>query len=78
MNNELMRDIAELRRNMPRNTTAMRICDALEAELVAKQHSNMADAIVATQANANGGFDRKAYQRNYMRQRRAKKEASPQ
>jgi uncharacterized membrane protein len=70
-----MRDIAELRRNMPRNSTAMRVCDALENLIIAesKRASAVAEIVKAAsdQAVDIPKFDKTAYQRDYMRKRRA-------
>lgn len=88
MSNELLRDIAELRRNMPRNATAMRVCDALEARLTETsmpqkyEHREIGYAFVdMPDGNVvgnfyQGKFDKKAYQRGYMRKRRAAEKAN--
>lgn len=68
MSNEILKDIAELRRNMPRNKTAMRICDALEERLIATSPREIINAVI----ESSPVFDKTAYQRNYMRARRAK------
>ena|SRR5688572_11108844 len=57
--NELLRTIAKVRREQPRNVDVMRICSALEELLIQEAELRAAH------------FDRKAYMREYMRQRRA-------
>ena len=56
--------IDKLRRDMPRNEMVMRVCDELE-------RLRKPDALF----EARHGFDRRAYQREYMRKRRAKVDA---
>lgn len=75
MSNDLMRDIAQLRRDMPRNATVMRVCDALEVELTSLTQQEL-NAAVAVVKKHKESFDRNGYQRDLMRQRRAKKEAN--
>ena len=55
--NELISIIARVRRAMPRNADVMAICDAAEQSTI-------------TIVNGKPRFDRKAYQRDYMRKRR--------
>ena len=59
--------IARVRRAMPRNADVMRICDAAERSAVA-----VGIAKVSLRRGANK-FDKTAYQRDYMRKRRAEK-----
>lgn len=62
---ESMQAIAKLRRDMPRNKMVMDVCDAFEDMLVR-------DHITAQgEAEEQAKFDRVAYQREYMRKRRA-------
>lgn len=58
----LLATIARLRRSMPRNADAMTVCDALEYRLKS-----------AAEDGPQPGFDRTAYQRQYMRRWRAAK-----
>ncbi len=58
---ELTKTIQRVRRAMPRNPDVMAICDAAEKSLIVK-----------SETDANPKFDRGAYQREYMRKRRAK------
>jgi hypothetical protein len=58
--NELLAIIAKVRRAMPRNADVMIVCDAAEQFVV---------KIVASQLKPR--FDRKTYQRELMRKRRA-------
>jgi hypothetical protein len=53
--------IAKLRRDMPHNQLVLRVCDELER--LTRAHN----------ATGEAKFDRNAYQREYMRIRRAKK-----
>lgn len=62
MSKDIWKDIAETRRNMPRNQTVMRICNALEEKL--RESKKSLD-------NHETGFDRLHYQRLYMRAYRA-------
>lgn len=87
MDHELIKTIARVRRAMPRNTDVMIICDALEQKLqdeAAAPERNIAGIPVshlkpmAEPINNRSDlprFDRTAYQREYMRQRRARKKA---
>lgn len=58
--NELLRKIAKIRRDQPRNVDVMRLCSALEEFLIQDAEVRAAH------------FDRKSYMRDYMRKRRAK------
>jgi len=59
---ELVQAVARLRRNFPRNADVLLVCEALE------RGEQPAAPIVLTSET----FDRRAYQRDYMRKRRAK------
>ena len=84
MSTELMKDIAHLRRNMPRNEIAMRVCDALEEHLKSKpptiktssgstiEFSGKGEPIRSME-NITTTFDKTAYMRDYMRKKRATK-----
>ena len=60
---DLRQAIDRVRRAMPRNADVMMLCDALEERLVS--------AAAATPPPAPK-FDKRTYQRNLMRERRAK------
>lgn len=62
---EIIQTIARVRRAMPRNKDVMDVCDALERELVT----------VAPSGEAKQKFDRRSYQRELMRKRRAEGKA---
>lgn len=57
---DLLVVVARVRRAMPRNPDVMAVCDAAER------------LSIQPKASARVPFDRKAYQREYMRKRRAK------
>lgn len=66
--------IARIRRTMPRNVDVMAVCDELEARLTAplpepKIVERVVERIVEPPAKPK--FDKKAYQRDLMRKRRA-------
>lgn len=82
---ELLKTIGRLRRAMPRNKDAMDVCDALEKHLIAPpsepqkyEHIAVGHAFVdlgdgnTAIVPYTGKFDKAAYMREYMRQRRAK------
>jgi hypothetical protein len=58
---DIVQAIARLKRAFPRNADVLAVCDALET----RQAAPIVD-------QAAEGFDRRAYQRDYMRKRRAK------
>lgn len=67
-----MRAVDALRRAMPRNTLVLDVCDRLEARIKAKPVANHANAAPANSANGTKPKrDRRAYQRELMRKRRA-------
>ncbi len=61
-NTDDMATVARLRRAMPRNSDVMRVCDIAERALIAKPSAVKSSA---------PRFDKKAYQREYMRRYRA-------
>ena len=65
---ELIRIVDRLKRAQPRNQDALTVCDALLARL------SMPGRIKQKRAAA-GTFDRRAYQRELMRKRRAEGKA---
>lgn len=69
---ELTQTIARVRRAMPRNADVMAICEALEAHL--KPAVEITAGLPATPAE-KAPFDKKTYQRELMRKRRAQKKA---
>ena len=62
---ELVQAIARLKRAFPRNADVLAVCEALEGQ--------QAPAIgkLVCDPPASETFDRRAYQRDYMRKRRA-------
>jgi hypothetical protein len=73
-----MNTIARVRRAMPRNADVMRICEIAEAHLIVRREISegvltvkRAD-VAAAEIMDRSGFDRKKYQRDYMRKKRAK------
>jgi hypothetical protein len=62
-NSELLGAIGRIRRAMPRNSDAMLICDAAEKSI---QKQTLPEGYEVT-----AKFDKKAYQRELMRKRRA-------
>jgi hypothetical protein len=58
--------VARVRRAMPRNSDVMRICEIAEEAITVRR------IVQATELVAVTKFDKKAYQREYMRKRRAK------
>jgi hypothetical protein len=62
MKAEVLSAIARVRRAMPRNVDVMLVCDELERQLVAPSTDG-----------PRLKFDRVAYQREYMRERRARR-----
>ncbi len=62
MSNELLATIARVRRAMPRNEDVMAICEAAEKSLI-------------VQPAEKKPFDKKVYQRELMRKRRAEGKA---
>lgn len=71
-NTDLHEAIGRLKRSQPRNEDTMAVCSALEAYL----YRPPAELPRTVQTEAAGGFDKKAYQRDYMRKRRAMEKAS--
>ena len=63
---DLLQVIAKVRRAMPRNPDVMAVCDGLETRL----RQNVQEVKLAP---AKPRFDKRAYQREYMRKRRAGK-----
>jgi hypothetical protein len=83
VSNELLKDIAELRRNMPRNSMVLRVCQALEAALIDAARREMIKGIIngvpeqiEKATSITKSFDKTAYQRDYMRKRRAEKQSA--
>lgn len=83
---ELLRTIGDVRRDMPRNQKVMTLLDALEKMLTQKPAAKSEDvpsAAVGVAPSKGGarsrpatsGFDKTAWMRVYMRQRRAKAKA---
>lgn len=73
---ELTKTIDQVRRAMPRNSAVMTICDELQSRIrgFAQPSAGLivgADKIIA--ASVPAGFDRNAYMRGYMKERRAKR-----
>ena len=58
--------IGRLRRNMPRNPDVLQLCEFAEALMV-----RTPEAKPKSKRAAEGSFDRRAYQRELMRKRRA-------
>ena len=67
---ELMQVISRVRRAMPRNADVMIICEALEAHL-----TPAAELTAILPSMEKVPFDKKAYQRELMRKRRAEGKA---
>jgi hypothetical protein len=83
MSTDLLKTIGRIRRAMPRNADVMEICDALEASLskpTEYRHIEVGYAISGPVGERVGNmyekFDKRAYQRNYMRKRRARLNAT--
>jgi hypothetical protein len=75
---EILLTVAKVRRAMPRNVEVMIVCDALEGAL--NDMAKLEQALIKAETDAamvdvRKRFDRKAYQRQYMRKWRAKKKA---
>ena len=68
--NELSQTIGRLRRAQPRNPDTMAVCDALEAKLV-KVEPRAPIEVVRKPPDSRPGFNKKTYQRDLMRSRRA-------
>lgn len=67
--------IARIRRTMPRNVDVMAVCDELEARLMAPApEPKVVERIVEklVEPPSKPKFDKRAYQRDLMRKRRAK------
>jgi hypothetical protein len=85
MDKELLKTISRLRRAMPRNEDVMALCDALEARLLKSEqppkyeHAEVGYEIATNENGDRVGnmtvkkFDKTAYQREYMRKRRAER-----
>jgi hypothetical protein len=67
---ELSKDIAQLRRDQPRNPVTARVCDALERLLQSRNLPN--PAMPKSLDLPTLTFDRKSYMRDYMKKKRAK------
>jgi hypothetical protein len=72
MDKELLKTISRLRRAMPRNEDVMALCDALEARLLKSDEPTIKADDEAAPIN-RPKFDKTAYQREYMRKRRAER-----
>jgi len=68
---ELSKDIAQLRRDQPRNPVTARVCDALERRL--QKRTLVVPQSLEVEVQAAPGFDRKSYMRDYMKKKRAAK-----
>lgn len=72
--------IARVRRAMPRNKDVMDVCDMAEESLASSSvvERSAVNAVVAGSTPASSAkppFDRKAYMRDYMKQRRKKEKS---
>ena len=72
----LTQTMEKLRRDMPRNGLVMRVCDELEKLLKARsstvEQRPLKPKVEGSIPSGSSKFDRNAYQREYMRKRRAK------
>ena len=80
---KLLPIIARVRRAMPRNEDVMAVCDAAErlsleaaederdAEIARKRLAQLKERVVGLAGPSKAKFDRRAYQRDLMRKRRA-------
>ena len=71
---ELIQSIERLRRAQPRNVDTLAVCEALQAEIVARRAATTPTVLRRKRA-PKGTFDRNAYQRELMRKRRAEGKA---
>ena len=70
--NEIFAVIGRVRRAMPRNADVMALCDAAERLAVARPPLPDLPTAMAVKETRTTTFDKKAYQREYMRKRRRK------
>ena len=73
----LTQTVEKLRRDMPRNGLVMRVCDELdrllkERTVVPHPRESWLHKTTPGSQGGRATFDRNAYQREYMRKRRAK------
>lgn len=79
---ELIKAIARIRRNMPRNADVMEVCDYAESRLTELPLviTPLADGCVeikqVMRPDTSVKFDKTVYMRNYMRKLRAAKKAN--
>jgi hypothetical protein len=73
MSADLLATIGRLRRAMPRNADVLAVCDGLEQHLTGQNFAEPMQQAGRSVQSECPGFDRLAYQRKYMRKRRAAK-----